>query len=320
MRKVINTERVEGRVYEHQLKIKTVQNQKSENFGKEFISGTLDVATDDAGLNIIQVHFTYVTPTTKNGGNNSTYQSLKKIIDEGKVWVVDGPEAATKVRIDTALALNDFYNQKDELVSAKTNEGGFVNIVTELGPENERNTFTTDMLITKVTHVEADPEKNVEKDYVVLHGAVFNFKNAILPVDFIVRNEAGMGYFESLEVSPSEPTFTKVWGRINSTSVTIEKTEESAFGEAAVKTYERKTREWVVTGTAKVPYDYGDETVLTEEEVIKASQDRETYLAERKKNRDEYNASRVAKQASAFAGSMNAPTPQAPIPAGGFNF
>lgn len=317
MKKAINTERVEGRVYEHDLAIKTVQNQQSQNFGKEFIAGTLQVATDEEGLNVIPVHFTYVTETTKSGGKNSTYTALKKIINDGRAWVTDGKDGATKVRIDTALALNDFYGRDDNLVSAKTNEGGFVTIVTDLSPENERNTFTEDMLITSVTKVEANPDNNIEADYVSVRGAVFNFRDALLPVEFVVRNAAGMKYFEDLGVTPANPIFTKVWGRINSTTTVVERTEESAFGEAAVKTFERKTKEWTITGTAKVPYEYGDETILTEEQVKKAMQDREVYLAEIKKRADEYRSSQVSTQTNAFAaGAMNAPV----AAKGGFNF
>ena len=47
MRKAENNCRVEGRVYEHDLQLKTVQNKESANYGKEFIGGTLDIATDD---------------------------------------------------------------------------------------------------------------------------------------------------------------------------------------------------------------------------------------------------------------------------------
>ena len=67
MRKPINKEHVEGRVYEHNLAIKTVQNKDSANFGKEFINGTLDIATDDECLNIVTINFTYVTETTAKG-------------------------------------------------------------------------------------------------------------------------------------------------------------------------------------------------------------------------------------------------------------
>ena len=284
MKKMINTERVEGRIYQHNLVIKTVQNRESANFGKEFISGNIEVATDEAGLNIIPVHFTYVTETTGSGNTNATYSNLKKIIETGKTWITDGPEAATKVRIDTALALNDFYTEDDRQISTKVNEGGFVTILNgELNPENERNTFTTDMVITNVSRVEADPEKNIDKDYLIVKGCVFNFRNNILPVDYVVKNEDGMQYFEDLNASPNEPVFTKVWGKINCTSIVNEIKEETAFGEESVRTFERKTKEWLITGTSKVPYDFGDESVLTVAELTAAMQDRELLLADTQK-------------------------------------
>lgn len=293
MKKMINSERVEGRIYQHNLVKKTVQNQASANYGKEFISGNIEVAVDEEGLVIIPVHFTYVVEQTNSGNKNATYANLDRIINEGKTWITDGKDDALKVRIDTALAVNDFYTQDDRLVSTKVNEGGFVSFVSDLSPENERNTFTTDMLITGVTRVEADPEKNIDKDYVLVKGAVFNFRNALLPVDFIVRNEEGMNYFEDLNASQNEPVFTKVWGKINCGSIVNEVKEETAFGEESVRTYERKIKEWIITGTSKVPYDFGDETILTTAEVQKAMQDRELMLADTKKRRDEYQAQKA---------------------------
>ena len=303
MKRMINTEHVEGRIYQHNLVKKTVQNQTSQNFGKEFISGNIEVAVDEAGLIIIPVHFTYVVEQTNSGSKNATYGVLDKIINGGKTWITNGKDEALKIRIDTALAINDFYTQDDKLVSQKVNEGGFVSIVSELGPENERNTFTTDMLITGVTRVEADPERNINKDYAIVKGAVFNFRNALLPVDFIVRNEEGMNYFEDLNASQNEPVFTKVWGRINCGSIANEVKEETAFGEEAVRTFERKIREWIITGTSKVPYDFGDETVLTVAEVQKAMQDRELMLADTKKRRDEYQAQKATPSTTVTTGS-----------------
>ena len=297
MKKMINSEHIEGRVYQHNLVKKTVQNQQSKNFGKEFISGNIEVATDEEGLVVIPVHFTYVVETTNSGNKNVTYTNLEKIINGGKTWITDGKDEALKVKIDTALALNDFYVQEgseSRLVSAKVNEGGFVTIVSELGPEAERNTFSADMLITNVTRVEADPERNIDKDYVTVKGAIFNFRNNLLPIDFVVKNEEGMGYFEDLGASQSEPVFTKVWGKINCGSRFNEVKEETAFGEEAVRTYERKIKEWVITGTSKVPYEFGDETVLTAADVEKAMQDRQLMLADTKKRSEEYRAQRAA--------------------------
>ena len=293
MRKPQNAERIVGRIYQHDLSVKTVQNHESANYGNEFIAGNLEVATDDAMLNVIKVHFTYVTPTTKSGTENKTYTVLKRIIDENKTITSVGADDALKVRIDTALALNDFYNANDELVSAKTNEGGFVTIISDLGEEKERNTFTADMLITGVNHVDADSEKNIE-EHVTVRGAIFNFRNDLLPVEFSVKNADGMKYFEGLGATNAEPVYTKVWGRIESMTTTTTKEVESAFGEAAVRTFKNVSKDWVITGTAKEVYDFGDENVLTPAEVQKAAQDREVYLADVKKRNDEYKASKAS--------------------------
>lgn len=301
MRKAQNTERIEGYIYQHDLSVKQVQNQASSNFGKDFISGNLEVATDEEGLNVIKVHFTYVTETNKSGNKNATYAVLKKIIDENKTWTAVGKENALKVRVDTALALNDFYNNNDELVSAKTNEGGFVTIINQLAEEKLRNTFSVDMVITNVSHIEKDEEKNIEEDYVSVRGAIFNFRNDLLPVDFKVKNVEGMKYFEDLGATNSNPIYTKVWGKIISTTITRTSEVESAFGEAAVRTYSNSNKEWVITGTAKVPYDFGDENILTAEELTKAAQNREVYLAEVKKRAEDYKANRAAGNTTATA-------------------
>ena len=306
MKRMINTERIEGRIYQHNLTIKTVQNQTSANYGKEFISGNLEVAVDEAGLNVIPVHFTYVTEQTSSGKTNATFTNLKRIIDEDNTWVKVGKDNALKVRIDTALALNDFYTQDGNLVSVKTNEGGFVSFVNgDLCPENERNTFAADMVITKVDRVEANPEKNINEDYVTVRGAIFNFRNDLLPVDFTVRHKDGMKYFEDLGASNAEPVYTKIWGKIMCMTSISEVKEDSAFGESSVRTYERKEKEWTITGTAKVTYDFGDEKVLTADELKKAMQNRETMLAETKARSDEYRASKAATPAATATTVIN---------------
>lgn len=314
MRKALNRERVEGRIYDHDLALKTVQNTESKNYGKEFIGGSIDVATDDDNLNIVQVYFTYVTETTSKGNKNATFTALKNIIDNGKTILNNGADNATMVRIDTALALNDFYTQRngeEVLVSAKRNNGGFVTIVNSLGDADTRNTFECDMLINGTKYVEANPEANIAEDYLIVKGAVFDFRNAILPVEFVVRNANGMKYFESLDASPQNMVFTKVWGKINSETIVRKVEEESAFGEPSVKEYTRTVREWVITGTSKPDsvYEIGDaENGITNEEIKKALADREVYLADVKKRADEYQASKNAGPVvgnTAAAGAFN---------------
>ena len=309
MRKNLNRVRVEGYVYEHNLAIKQVQNKESKNFGQDFIGGELSIAVDELGLNILTVHYTYVTPTTSTGKANSTYTILKKIIEDkiaiqdeagnmiqkSRTWIEAGKANAFRVRADSAIALNDFYSQDDRQVSAKRIEGGFLTMITDdLVEEESRNTFQVDMLISSAKRVDADPEKYIENDYVDLGGYAFNFRNDILPINLMVTNPDGMKFFEDMDASPAQPVYLKVWGRINCTTVETERVEESAFGKAAVTSFKRQNREWIVTGAATVPYDFGDESVMTADEVVKALQDREVRWAEIKKRNEDYRASQSA--------------------------
>ena len=152
MRKAQNTERIEGRIYQHDLTIKQVQNQASDNYGKDFIAGNIEVATDEDCLNVIKVHFTYVTEKTAKGTDNPTFATLMNIINGTYGSVMkDGADKAIKLRVDSAIGLNEFYTDRDgkeTLISAKRNEGGFVHVVNALD-ENEanRSTFDVDMII-----------------------------------------------------------------------------------------------------------------------------------------------------------------------------
>lgn len=293
MKKMINTTHIEGLVYDHKLE-KKVSGDTSKNPGTEFINGILNVATDDKGMNVVPVHFSYVTAITSKGGTNNTYNALARIIDENPSVVKVGRDNAMRVRIDSAVGLNEFFaDLKDEKpVCAKRNEGGFVHIVNEIDEdEKKRSYFETDMLITGVRDVEADPERNLPAKVVVM-GYAFDFRNALLPVEYSVLNENGMKYFQKLDCSPANPTFTKVWGRQISQTIKTEITEESAFGEASVRIRETTNRDFVITGTSKVPYMWDDDSTITAMEMKKALQDREIYLAGVKKRQEDYQNSK----------------------------
>lgn len=304
-----NVTHIEGILYEHNLESK-VSGPNSKTPGTSFISGTISIATDDALTNIVQVHFTYVTPTTAKGSANATYILLQNIID-GLVgtYMKDGPEKAAKLRVDSAIGLNEFYsdrNGKSELVSTKRNEGGFVHLTNTLAEDEKvRNTFKCDMVITGVTHIDGDEEKKLPEK-VIVKGAIFDFRKALLPVEFSATNPGAMAYYEGLGASNSEPVFTKVWGRQVSETIVREIREESAFGEDNVREVQTTRKDFVITGGAKDPYPWDEEEFLTAKELTDAMTQRQTYLATIKQRQDEYKAAKNA--------SIAAPAP------GGFNF
>ncbi len=318
MRTNKNTEQIAGRIYSHSLAIRTVENKNSDNYGKEFINGTLDVATDDAGLNVLQVHYSYVTPTTKAGKGNPSYNALKQIIESGKTIMNDGLDQATCVRLTPSIALNDFYPQGgDELVSTPRHEGGFVTILrspAELPADADRNKFECDVLITNTIFVEKNPERGIEEDYLQLKGCIFNFRNDILPMTFIVRHPAAIKYFENAGIDPVNPMYTGIRGYIENRTVKIETTVESAFGEDAVDTVERHVRNWVINHANKMPYDFGAPDILTPEDITKGLENRNVMLAEVKARSVEY----YKNTGNAAAAPSAAPTPG--IPSGGFKF
>lgn len=318
MRTNKNTEQIAGRIYSHSLAIRTVENKNSDNYGKEFINGTLDIATDDAGLNVLQVHYSYVTPTTKAGKGNPSYNALKQIIESGKTIMNDGLDQATCVRLTPSIALNDFYPQGgDELVSTPRHEGGFVTILrspAELPADADRNKFECDVLITNTIFVEKNPERGIEEDYLQLKGCIFNFRNDILPMTFIVRHPAAIKYFENAGIDPVNPMYTGIRGYIENRTVKIETTVESAFGEDAVDTVERHVRNWVINHANKMPYDFGSPDILTPEDITKGLENRNVMLAEVKARSVEY----YKNTGNAAATPSAAPAPG--IPSGGFKF
>lgn len=311
-KKMINTTHIEGLLYEHKLELRE-SGPKSKNPGTKFIMGTIDIATDDACTNVVSIHFTYVTEKTAKGSTNATFTTLMNII-EGKFGSVmeHGQNKAVKLRIDSALALNEFYTDRngvEELVSAKRNEGGFVHVADSLNEdETVRNTFKCDMLITGVKEVEADEEKGLPAKAIV-RGAIFDFRNSLMPVEFSAVNPNAIKYFVGLDASNANPTFTCVWGRQVSETIVKKIVEESAFGEASVREVKNTRKDFVITGASKETYMWDEEGVLTAAEVAEMVAARETYLATMKQRQEEYKAQKAAE----------ATAPAAPA-AGSFHF
>ena len=304
MKKMSNKVHIEGWVYDHKLTSK-VAGEKAKNPGVTFINGTIDVATDDNCLNIVTIHYSYVTPVTKQNKPNATFNALNAILTDNKTVVKVGKENAVKVRADTSIGLNEFYsdrNGKEELVSAKRNEGGFIHIITDALSEKDtdRNNWEADTVVTKVREIEADPERNLPAK-VVISGYMFDFKNALLPVDVVAYKESAQNYFLGLEASESNPTFIKLKGQQISQVIIRTVTEESAFGdEPDVKEFKNTVREFVVTG-ALPPYEWDSEESITAQEMKEALASREITKAEIKQRQDEYNASRSTKAPAAAA-------------------
>lgn len=289
-KKLINNAYIEGYLYESNLEEK-VSGDNSKNPGTPYMRGTISVATDEDFTNIVKVSYIFEAPTFKNGKENSKYTTLKNI-ENGKIKSVmaDGKEAATKITVNSAMGLNEWYDgDEDKIISAQINQGGFITVESEFKNEEskDRNIFETDIVITHVELQEEDIEHEVP-ERVKIKGAIFDFKGALLPYEFTAQSKGAMKYFLELEASKTNPVFTKIKGHQVSYTTSKEITEESAFGEASVREVKSTHKSLTVTWAAAEPYVWDMEDTMLASEFAQKIQDRNVHLATIKKNREDY--------------------------------
>lgn len=312
MAKAVNEVNIEGIIYQFELAEKEVTDSSKATFGKKYIQGNIDIATDADGLNVVTWYCVYAAE------GNRTYSALKDIMTNGKTFILDGPEAATKIKIDKAtLSLNDWYDKDDNLVSNQRVSGGFVNIISVLSPKVGAK-WKADIIIKRATRIEAT-ETSPER-VKIAGAAIDDYRKTILPMEFETENPEAMDYFESLEASESNPIFINMWGKVVSVTERRIKKTASVFGgdDAADVDYsERKVKKLLITGCAE-PYEEGSE-FLTPEEFTQFVQNRNLQLAEQKRQRDEYKAKKAA-STPAPAASVPTAGPSAAAPTRKFTF
>lgn len=318
MKKMKNVVHAEGYLYEHELEMK-VSGPTSKKPGTVFIRGTIGIATDEELKNIVEFHFTYVTAVTSSGKSNATFTVLKDIIEGRlKTAMEDGKDGAAKLRIDSAIGLNDFYTENNgewKLASPKRNEGGFVHVITDGINDSSRNYFTIDMVITRATRIEEDEERKLP-ERMTIGGVCFDFRGQILPIELVVYNTKAMDYFEGCEISNQNPLCTEISGNQINTTIVKEIREENAFGDDIVRESTSTRKEYVLTRSAKVPYEWDSEDFITAEKLAELVSERETYLAGVKQKAIEWKEQK-ANQAPVVASAVAKPTAST---SGGFNF
>lgn len=274
MKKMINKSHIEGLLYESTLEEKEA-GAAAQKPGSKFVAGKLSIEVEEDNVVIVEI---FENEITKAGSKNQKYDKLLSLI-KGNSIVSAGRDNAVCLKVDSALSLNDWYRPDGELVSTLRNFNGFINFVS-IGELKPSATFEVDMLITSVTD---DMTKDADGTYepngaLKVKGLIFDFASRVLPVELIVENEAGVKYFRDIEPN----TLTKVWGKQETQSNTVTKIEPSAFGDDKVVEYTNNRKKFIITGTNKEPYMFGEQEILTVDEVQEGIASRNVYLASKK--------------------------------------
>lgn len=269
---------------------KRVSGENSKNPGQEYISGVISIATDNEALNVVQVHFTYVTPTySKSGKDNPNYAFLANLIEQNENGTLKTFEKcgtdAEKVTVTGDISLNEFVDQEDNFVAVKQIRGSFIGNMT--ARDSMGAFFDCEALISNAAVREVEDGE----DYMTIGGYVFNFRKELLPIQFTVRIPGGIQFFENREVSSKNPFLGKVSGEIVSTIVNVSRDESDVDGFGEVKPTTRTIRGWDVS-SARETMEFNDEDTLTLDELKKLVAERADHEAEIRKQQEERRAQR----------------------------
>lgn len=258
MKKMINKSMIEGVLLEKELRSGITKA------GVPYVSGRLQIETEPGNIITIDV---FEQQKTSKGLDNVKFGILNGIYSSGAAKQ-DGSTNPTRLRVNSALDLNDWTDKDGQPRTALINAGGFINIVSTISPKAE---FETDIVIKSV---QPEIRNEVETGRAVVNGLIFNYRNNALPIRLIVENKKGVDFFSSLDPN----TFTRVWGVQVNNTVTNEKAEDSAFGDSKVVRSSYTRKELVITGAQTIPYE---EDQLTSAELAAAVQARNILVAEK---------------------------------------
>lgn len=258
MKKMINKTVIEGTLLEKELRSGVTKA------GVPYVSGKLHIETEPGNVITVDV---FEQQKTSKGLDNQKFGILNGVYTNGATKH-DGATNPTKLRISSALDLNDWSDKDGQARSALINAGGYINIVSSVNPKAE---FEVDIVIKSV---QPEIRNEIETGRAVVNGLIFNYRNNALPLRFIVENKKGVDFFSNLDPN----TFTRVWGVQVNNTVTNEKSEESAFGDSKVVKSSYTRKELVITGAQTIPYE---DDQLTAAELAAAVQARNVVVAEK---------------------------------------
>ena len=249
MRQAINNVNIEGILNEVDLAVKVDKDNR------EFISGKVifivnqtcsgKPETEEVAVNV----FAY--KLTKAGKNNPAYESALTLLNTGVSVAACGSEdLADRYRVSGAnLSTNEFTAQDGRHVVYPTIRASFFNKVTkDFVPAA---TFEQEIVISSIMD---EIVNDMPTGRLNIQGVIVGFNDRVDTITYTVEDENAINHIRSYW---SADTTVKVWGKIRSTvqTVTRSSTEEVGFGEAPTRTYQKTTREFVITSGSPNAYD-----------------------------------------------------------------
>ncbi len=181
----------------------------------------------------------------KDGTPNSSYASIQDIKENfTSINMAGGENGADGIRFVgkyCSLEMNEFYNQKGQLVSYPRVKASFASKV-ERDRVKEKANFTVELMVADMTQEIINDE---ETGRLVIVGSVPQYGGKVDVIKFIASNE---GVIAGIQQMWAEADTVKASGKLNFTSRTETFIPEVALGEAEEQTRTISVSELIITG------------------------------------------------------------------------
>lgn len=289
LREATNNVVIEGTVAEVRIEAKKTND-------KEFITGEVDIQTDENSIHTVKV---FANKLNKEGKESSLYKGIETIMNEYKSIASHGKENADRVRITQGkVGLNEYVGQDDMIKSYPQLSANFINRLTATEEFNPKAEFEVEMYV----HSVAEEMKNDEETgRAILKGLVPVYGGKVIPFSFIVADKDAVDYVSNnYEAGSTVTVYGDIVNRVN----VVKKEVEVGFGKPQEKITRTTVREYVVTGGTP-PLDSDDSKAYSTDIIKKALVEREAYHEEMKAKKKNNESKPAEKEKKGFGNKPN---------------
>lgn len=238
MKESLNQVNIEGIVSE--INLKEISKED-----KNYVCGDVVVQVNDSEGNVNMIPVSFISADKKaNGELNKNYARLMGLKDYNSI-ASSGMDLATKVQIRNAkMSENAFYAQNnDEVVTFTRITSNFFTKINDTN-FNPSATFNIVGCIVKME----DEQKNVggeleETGRLIVNVAVVQYKDKVEVMKFIAEKPE---HIDFIKANWNEGETVRIGGNIRYTEENVEVEQESGFGEAEVRKYTKRIREFII--------------------------------------------------------------------------
>lgn len=242
----------------------------------KFIAGEVVVRVEEKG-EISEIPVGFISKDVKKDGTpNKLYAQLQQLKEYNSIASA-GLENATKVSIRGARINENLFmplNGTEVISVAKVSSNFFTKVNgTSFKPSGKFRVIGNILQIV-------DEEKSEEGEMVptgrlIVRAALIGYNDKLDVVKFVVETPDAIAF---IKANWKEKDTVQIGGRLRYTEELIEKVEEVGFGEADVKTFTKRTREFLIESGSAEALD--EENSYSEEDIKKALMNRKERMEE----------------------------------------